>query len=477
MLCGAQRWKYVLLTSRQSLPELDRSGNSQTCDIGGLPLDFAGAANSSKRNGIRFPRHAVKTLRDWLDAHIAHPYPSEEERIELETATGLKPSQVANWLANARRRRRASEKAKPDPGFSVSPGPRPTTMPMGIPVCEKSWEELNPLERWKNSPPEHEPASINDIVKAAANSDLQDDQNASSPSSLGMRPARSSNDSNVANVRAASVTTLETVGQSSSRSATNSARFSYGSSKSRASFGSFSSGLAGKRDRRRKRPAQPRKNSTMQKLRMFQCTFCTDSFTSKYDWTRHEKSLHLSLEKWICAPLGPIIVDPLTQARKCAYCSKHDPCQAHVEKHNHQQCEDKGVDARTFYRKDHLRQHLRLMHNVEMQSFMDDWNFTATNINSRCGFCAQRFTVWQDRVDHLSAHFKAGVRMTEWKGCRGLDPAIAVSIQSPRGLAPMHSKIILLGSGNERYAAIFDWHRSRLSHAIRRSDQSDISTY
>ena len=41
-----------------------------------------------------------------------------------------------------------------------------------------------------------------------------------------------------------------------------------------------------------------------EKKRMFQCTFCTDTFKSKYDWTRHEKSLHLSLEKWICAPSG-----------------------------------------------------------------------------------------------------------------------------------------------------------------------------
>ncbi len=26
----------------------------------------------------------------------------------------------------------------------------------------------------------------------------------------------------------------------------------------------------------------------------------------RYDWTRHEKSLHLSLEKWLCAPLGQV---------------------------------------------------------------------------------------------------------------------------------------------------------------------------
>ncbi|KAK4898517.1 hypothetical protein LTR27_004114 [Elasticomyces elasticus] len=55
------------------------------------------APGSLKRNGIRFPRHAVKTLRDWLDTHTEHPYPTEEEKIELERRTDLQPSQISNW--------------------------------------------------------------------------------------------------------------------------------------------------------------------------------------------------------------------------------------------------------------------------------------------------------------------------------------------------------------------------------------------
>lgn len=66
------------------------------------------APGSSKRNGIRFPRHAVKVLREWLDAHADRPYPSEREKVELEQRTELKPSQIANWLANARRRRKGT---------------------------------------------------------------------------------------------------------------------------------------------------------------------------------------------------------------------------------------------------------------------------------------------------------------------------------------------------------------------------------
>lgn len=32
--------------------------------------------------------------------------------------------------------------------------------------------------------------------------------------------------------------------------------------------------------------------------RRYQCTFCTDTFKTKYDWRRHEITLHLSLEQW-----------------------------------------------------------------------------------------------------------------------------------------------------------------------------------
>lgn len=124
----------------------------------------------------------------------------------------------------------------------------------------------------------------------------------------------------------------------------------------------------------------------------------------------------------------PVITDPISGKKRCVYCDEQDPSDDHVEVHNYKQCEEKGLDARTFYRKDHLRQHLRLMHSCEMTPFMDNWKSVAVNINSRCGFCAQRFTVWQERVDHLTAHFKVGAKMSEWKGCRGLDPAVAAQV-------------------------------------------------
>ncbi|KAF2480222.1 hypothetical protein BDY17DRAFT_256159, partial [Neohortaea acidophila] len=361
---------------------------------------------SNKRRGIRFPREAVKVLRDWLDTHTGSPYPSEDEKVELQSRTGLKPTQISNWLANARRRRKASRHTRPK--LCASPSLKPITPPIKIPRGSMSSPELDPLERWKNSPPEHEPASIKDIAKAVAKSALDGDAIQTSPSSQGWQKARSSNGSGLSDVLAPSTTSFET-GQSAPLSASN---------------------LTGKKERRRRKRQQrepPRKLSD-NKRRMFQCTFCTDTFKSKYDWTRHEKTLHLSLEKWICAPLGPVITDQATGKQKCVYCDQLDPSDEHIETHNHRQCEEKGLGARTFYRKDHLRQHVRLVHNCKMTPSMDTWKSVTNNINCRCGFCGQRFTGWQDRVDHLATHFKAGARMSEWKGCRGLDPNIAALV-------------------------------------------------
>jgi uncharacterized C2H2 Zn-finger protein len=160
--------------------------------------------------------------------------------------------------------------------------------------------------------------------------------------------------------RAPSVSSLETglTGVSSGSLGSHNSAYSYGS---RHSLGSMNSLKSRERRRRRRLPTRAPKVDAKDGQRLFQCTFCTDRFNTKYDWARHEKSLHLSLEKWICAPLGDTIIDKTTGKRKCVYCDALEPSEEHLATHNHKACEEKGLDSRTFYRKDHLRQHLRLM--------------------------------------------------------------------------------------------------------------------
>lgn len=400
-------------------------------------LDEDGDRPGSRKTGTRFPRSAVKVLKDWMDTHADHPYPSEQEKEELQTLTGLKATQITNWMANTRRRRKTRTRG-------VSPSIRSPTWATGdatsgtnaidIPFDKKSirhngktWDIMNPLERWQHSPPENEPARIPDIADAVAKSKTSRNGSQSSlSSSVGARPGFLSSAGSSASLkqcrRPPSVTSLET-GQSDSFGSLLSSG-SLGSSNSRNSFGSA---RAKDRRRRRRTAANPSKNKRVQEMRPFQCTFCTDRFRTKYDWARHEKSLHLSLEKWICAPLGPITTTATGQ-QQCVYCGEQNPTPAHLETHNHTACEEKGMDARTFYRKDHLRQHLRLVHGCKMLDSMDVWKSEATYIKSRCGFCKTTFTKWQERIDHISKHFKDGAQMSHWKGCRGLDPAVAAQV-------------------------------------------------
>ncbi|KAL2917265.1 Homeobox protein Meis3 [Polyrhizophydium stewartii] len=53
------------------------------------------------------PNHSKevhKVLRDWLDAHRSHPYPSEDAKKHMCNVTGLNLTQLNNWFINARRR-------------------------------------------------------------------------------------------------------------------------------------------------------------------------------------------------------------------------------------------------------------------------------------------------------------------------------------------------------------------------------------
>jgi hypothetical protein len=52
------------------------------------------------------PREGVKMLKRWMlsDEHFHHPYPNNEEKMQLVNATGITLKQLNNWFTNARRR-------------------------------------------------------------------------------------------------------------------------------------------------------------------------------------------------------------------------------------------------------------------------------------------------------------------------------------------------------------------------------------
>jgi Bromodomain/Homeobox KN domain/PHD-finger len=54
----------------------------------------------------RLPPETVEYLKAWMTSaeHVAHPYPTEEEKAEIVAATGIDLKQLSNWLVNHRQR-------------------------------------------------------------------------------------------------------------------------------------------------------------------------------------------------------------------------------------------------------------------------------------------------------------------------------------------------------------------------------------
>ena len=370
--------------------------------------------------GARLSRDSIRILRGWLSTHQSHPYPTDEEKEVLQRQTGLTKTQITNWLANARRR------GKVRAPRSTSPNVRGFSDAMDIPRrATPALENMNPLERWKHSPPEHEPASVTAIAKAVT---------ASTFSSGRDSPFTSYGHTDDGSSRSlCNVSSTSSLGTSQSSGNSFASAFSH---KSRGSFGSFGSfGNRGRRRRRRQAPKPVKVSPTTTPPRTFQCTFCTETFKTKHDWQRHEKSLHLSLERWVCCPEGPTQFCIDYDHNRCVFCGLPNPAADHAEIHNYSSCAERSLGERTFYRKDHLRQHLNLVHDVKFQNFsMETWKIVTPQIRSRCGFCGIVMDSWSIRVDHLAEHFKGGKSMADWKGDWGFEPQVLDIVEN--GMPP-----------------------------------------
>lgn len=362
--------------------------------------------------GARLSRESIRILRQWLSTHTRHPYPSDEEKDILQRQTGLTKTQITNWLANARRRHKISLPRSTSPHVGSS-FPQDIPARRGTPTVESNLS----LQRWVDSPPENEPASAMAIARAVTASTVSSSDQAS--------PFSSHVYTDDGSGRSIQESSASSVGTSQSSAHSNGSAWSHSST--RHSFGSFGSmGRSRRRRRRRNAPKRPdEKTSLTPKVKTYQCTFCTQTFKTKHDWGRHEKSLHLSLERWVCSNLGPRALKADINKMACVFCGEPEPSDAHIESHNHSACLEKPLDARTFYRKDHLNQHLKLVHNVKFADWsMKHWKVATPAIRSRCGFCDIVLDSWSIRVDHLAEHFKMGYGMEDWKGGWGFEAPV-----------------------------------------------------
>ncbi|KAL3455117.1 hypothetical protein BJX64DRAFT_79946 [Aspergillus heterothallicus] len=358
------------------------------------------------RETKQFVRKGARVLRDWFYRNEDCPYPSEEEKTRLAQETGFSRQRIATWFANARRRNKQHRQV----GSSVR------LYRAGSPMPTRNTALMTPMERWQASPPDEEPvpeAAIQDAIAstaASSNSSSHNDHFELYPA--GLSPEGSSLASSLSSLGA----------MASDASDSSSSVWSYqsgeGTVRSRPYSTRPSSGRRG-----RKRVTEDGR---------YQCTFCLQSFKKKHDWSRHEKSVHLPLDVWVCTPNLVELVPSQAPSAECRFCDHQFPAQQHWETHDFQDCATKPLAERSFSRKDYLWQHLRKFHGCTRYPVpdLDAWRAAQSEIRSRCGFCSLLLPSWSARADHLATHFKEGSRMSQWVGDWGFDSTVLASLRN-----------------------------------------------
>lgn len=155
----------------------------------------------------------------------------------------------------------------------------------------------DPLERWKESPPEGEAASLSAIKNALENPSIYFG-GTQGPGKPGSRAGDLFQNHRRPGSRAPSTTSGKSATSASSQRS-NRSGLSALCNGSQAASDKTSAGV-----RKKQTGVSRKKRSSASNPRIFCCTFCCDKFKNKFDWMRHEKSLHLNLESWACAPFG-----------------------------------------------------------------------------------------------------------------------------------------------------------------------------
>jgi hypothetical protein len=306
---------------------------------------------ASKRSTSR-SKTSTRPLRLWFGGHLEHPYPTEHDKKQLASASGLSRTQIDNWFSNARRRKKQSEQATSAASLEIHR--------QGSPMPQKSTVDMTPLERWQHSPPDAEPAQFADIERALGL--------ASSTSSLDALQQLSHHgygDTPVANLDSDGMWHSLPGSVDSSSATTSSCNSRLSCTSSNHSF------------RENNLEVLSHKRHRHSKLSEFHCTECVRTFTRKSDLLRHERAIHSrAKETWICSnlvlPGESTTVWRISQpGPECALCGLLDPDEKHFLSHEFVACADRNVSERTFSRKDHLFQHLEKFHRCRRK--WDGW--------------------------------------------------------------------------------------------------------
>lgn len=330
--------------------------------------------SKTRKSRANLPKDAVNILKTWLLEHASNPYPSEIEKLGLSACSGLQVQQVNCWFSNARKRI-LNDEYNSSASHSDAESLISSTYIRG-----RSSQRVRLLER---------NTSTDNFSSAFSQSD-------SEWSCIPRRgkKRRYSNDVPVNN-------------RKRSRSISGSSTPAEG---------------AGKPE-----PA-------------FQCTFCGMSLEEK-SWRRHEETQHIPQIYWKCMATGPLLAAARGEEDEayystCAFCG--DSVETSCPKtHRIKGCLIRGDKHRVFFRKEHLKQHVRNFHG----SCLDDqvaqaWEFKTEDATRswQCGFCTKVLEDWNAREIHLKQHFRDGATMDlwNWDCSQSGDSASAPPPRAPR---------------------------------------------
>eukprot|EP00934_Nitzschia_sp_Nitz4_P002526 Nitzschia sp. Nitz4//scaffold76_size158648//69856//71384//NITZ4_002546-RA/size158648-snap-gene-0.287-mRNA-1//1//CDS//3329557845//2516//frame0 len=70
------------------------------------PISKSKASSKMSRKSSSLPAETVEYLKNWMMSpeHIAHPYPTEQEKAKMMADTGIELKQLTNWFVNNRKR-------------------------------------------------------------------------------------------------------------------------------------------------------------------------------------------------------------------------------------------------------------------------------------------------------------------------------------------------------------------------------------
>ncbi|KAI0554348.1 hypothetical protein F4679DRAFT_354372 [Xylaria curta] len=153
---------------------------------------------------------------------------------------------------------------------------------------------------------------------------------------------------------------------------------------------------------------------------VYPCTFCCKEFRSSYIWKRHEVTSHTPQVQWVCGldkPNGIGVICPI-----CAIVAQpgiYPPACTH----RFNECWDKPTPQRAFFRKDALKQHIRVFHCKGDSTLLaddginlDKWKekVDTAKYSSICHFCGLNCQTWDKRASHLIKHFNDRIPRGLW---------------------------------------------------------------